>query len=45
MGCCCYCGKRVKGTSSNYLMSQRSTSMLAHEKVCEMNPANKTVKS
>ena len=38
MGKCCYCNKAIKGTSSAYLMSQRSANMLIHEKNCVMNP-------
>lgn len=38
MGICHKCGKRVKGTSSAYLMSQRSDNMIRHEKSCNGNP-------
>jgi hypothetical protein len=41
MGCCTHCGKRVKGTSSSYLMSQRSSNMTRHENSCKENPKNK----
>lgn len=37
MGKCCYCDKAVKGTSSQYLMSERSHNMIIHEKNCPMN--------
>lgn len=35
MGCCSKCGKRVKGTSAAYLMSERSRNMIEHEKNCK----------
>lgn len=35
MGICSKCNKRVKGTSSSYLMSERSRNMIDHEKTCK----------
>ena len=38
MGVCDKCGKRIKGTSSAYLMSQRSEAYLKHDRECIGKP-------
>jgi hypothetical protein len=40
MSKCNYCHKAIKGTSSAYLMSERTYYNNKHEKECSMNPKN-----
>ncbi len=44
MSKCNYCHKSIKGTSSAYLMSQRSYYDTKHENECPMNPKNMITK-